>query len=96
MVTTARIATENKCFNRINQGHRYVPCLIYGSIGLRESASPLNGIAVGSAVFAWLTRVTNIDTHADHTTLRRDMRKYSPHLALLAALAMRANGTNNQ
>jgi len=82
----ARIAAEHGLFNRIRQ---VAPiCTHHNHIVSWAHAidSTPNSISIGSAIFADLTCVTNTKT-----TLHRDMRKNSPHLALLAVLAMWAN-----
>jgi len=68
--------------------------LIHGFMG----PAPQNSISTGSTVSAGLTRVTNTHTHTQtdrptdtQTMLRQEMRRTSPHLALVAVLAMRAN-----
>jgi len=53
---------------------------------LIPAPSPKKGISVGSAVFAGITHVTNIQTDRQQTT---EMRMNSSHLTMLAALVMR-------
>ena len=94
---TGRIAGKHGSYTVVFTRWRWRSCVSSSNtrftwVTPRDGSLLSNGISIGSAVFAQLTRVTNTQTdrqtdrHTDHATYRNSL-----HLALLAVLTMRDN-----